>query len=255
MGLPVKTQYLACFVTIALATGLARAGVATVQTSADANVNNGAAANYTRAYGGAFTLNINPTTSTWFKFSAADFPADLRGATINSVSIQYVTALGDSTTALKVFFNSNAGWQEYPNPTPGANGFIVVDPATTPYLCYDDSGLPGAANSRFQSSAVLVASPASVGGAANATQTVPLALAHELVSALSDGADFSLFGTTTGGRLALFSTEAEAAGSAPQARALNLVVDYTAAVVPEPAALAPVTALASCALLRRRRKI
>lgn len=240
---------------IVLATAVAslsHAGTFSVVNSLDTFVNS-SAANVNKAYGANFAITSNATTSDFYKFSGTSFPSDVNGSTLSSLTLSYFPTVIDPNTTVQFYFSSNAAWQEYTG-SGSLNGVNQADAQTTPYLVFNNSGLAGAASSRFLANSALLGSVtyATSAGALNTAQSITLSLDPALSSALTSGESFTIYSVATSGRMSVITDEgAVATGHPTGAFPVTLNGNYQA--VPEPASFAAL-GLGAVAVLRRRRK-
>lgn len=236
----------------------ANADLITVANSGDTLINNAGATNPNKAFGGDLSGTSNSTSQMWLKFSGAAIQSAIGSGTLTSLGLQLSVSEANDNSQISFFFNSNGTWQ-----TDGA-GHTGLNATTTPYLTYNNSGQPGATNSRFLGTTTQIGSmtiPTRT-GVLLTNQTVSLTLAPELLSAISSGTDFTIFAvssnfntTTTNGRLSAVYSEGVNAfrttGGFPTADAPMLVGNVS--TVPEPASMSAI-GLGIAALIKRRRK-
>ena len=228
------------------ATAFSNAALFDVTTALDTFVNNGSTTNANRAYKGNAGITSNSASTPVFKFLSSGFPSDLAGSTITELNLTYYTTVLDPNTSFEIFFSPDATWDEG-----GNTGGVAQDPATTPFLVYNDTNLPGATNPRFLGNAVLVGSDtfATNTGVLNTVHTTALANNPTLINAIKSGSNFSIFLRDVTGRITVIALEGVAGTAGSQA--VHLTGTYQP--VPEPATFG-VMAVGALGLLRRRRK-
>jgi hypothetical protein len=229
----------------------------TVATSGDTLINNAGTSNPNKAFGGDLSGTANSTSQMWLKFSGAALQSAIGSGTLTSLGLQLSVSEANDNSQISFYFNSNATWQ-----TDGA-AHTNQNAATTTYLTYNNSGQPGATNSRFLGTTTQIGSMTipTRAGVLLTNQMVSLTLAPELLTAINNGTDFTIFAvssnfntTTTNGRLSAVFTEGVSAfqtgGGFPSAAAPMLVGNVS--TVPEPATMC-VIGLGVVALAKRRR--
>lgn len=250
VGTPMK-RFSVLVIAIAVASA-AQAVPFSAVTSLDTFVNS-SAANVNKAYGTNNSITSNSSSSDFYKFAGSDF-SGLSNKTITSLTASFFPTVVDPNTTVSFYFSTNSAWQELT--VAGAVSGVNQDAGsvTTPYLTFNDAGLTGSANSRFNAGSTLLGSVtyASNAGVLNTTQSVALSLAPSLINAIKTGTSFSIYSVATSGRMTVITKEGTVATGHP-AGATAFTLSGQAQPVPEPASIAAL-GLGAVALLKRRRK-